>query len=52
MPINLDQCISNVYEPGNIPTDTGDDPSEPSLFIPSFDFTLTENCQYIPLICW
>lgn len=50
MPINLDQCISNIYEPGNIPTDTGDTPSTPSLFIPSLDFSITLNSQYFVVV--
>jgi hypothetical protein len=42
----LDDCISAVYEPGNIPTDTGDTPTVPTLLEPSLDFSKYQNSQY------
>lgn len=46
----LDDCISAVYEPGNITTDTGDEPTVPTVLEASLDFSKAPNSQYFFLL--
>lgn len=43
----LDTCINSLFFPGNIPSSSGTPPAIPSDFIPSLNFSITWNSQYI-----
>lgn len=47
---SLDSCISNIYEPGFIPADSGLPPSEPTLTENSLDFSLSPNSMYAGVV--
>lgn len=48
MPTNLDECLNNLFEPGNIGSSSGEIPvTQPSTYSPSWDFTKTYNSQFM-----
>jgi hypothetical protein len=50
MPVTVDTCLGDLYEPGFTTVDPGEDPAEPTDFIPSLDFSIPLNSQYFAVI--
>ena len=51
MPLDLDECINSLFEPGNIGSSSGEVVvTSPSDYSPSLDFSKAYNSQYIGVI--